>query len=442
MKVLNNVITDVVEHHMCCGCGVCTAVCPNDALKMVYIQGEPRPYIKPALCTGCGRCLSACPDCTGRELDTSDAGSRIWVGYSTDDKQRLQSASGGVLTETLLHLLRAKEIDAACVAAPGFIGRDLNSWFQMKCVDTEEELRRCATSKYYPLHHADTLQKIKESHYENVAVVALPCAAQAIRNAMRLDAKLCKRIKFIFSPVCGHNVGTQFLACLFNRLHIVPRDVADFRFRDKSHTTDAMKYNFKLECNNGRTQLISFDNEHILQLWTGHLFSLTRCFFCEDFAGDYADCSFADAWLEEYRKDIRGHNFILSRSLETARILCDMRSKGKVVLQPAHYALFEQAQLYPLRFKKKRLRPRLAAARLLGLSPPKALVEKYANRNPSCLYGEVLREALLLIKVRAYKKWTVVKPLTANRIFRMLEAMLNPSLLMTKLLSCAAKKPV
>jgi heterodisulfide reductase subunit A len=50
-----------VNEELCAGCGVCSKVCPYEAIEIVTEEGLRKSKVNEALCKGCGTCVSACP---------------------------------------------------------------------------------------------------------------------------------------------------------------------------------------------------------------------------------------------------------------------------------------------------------------------------------------------------------------------------------------------
>jgi heterodisulfide reductase subunit A len=50
-----------VNEDLCAGCGICSKLCPYEAIEMVYENDRRRSKVNEALCKGCGTCASACP---------------------------------------------------------------------------------------------------------------------------------------------------------------------------------------------------------------------------------------------------------------------------------------------------------------------------------------------------------------------------------------------
>jgi heterodisulfide reductase subunit A len=50
-----------VNEDLCAGCGICSKLCPYEAIEMVLEGDRRKSKINEALCKGCGTCASACP---------------------------------------------------------------------------------------------------------------------------------------------------------------------------------------------------------------------------------------------------------------------------------------------------------------------------------------------------------------------------------------------
>jgi heterodisulfide reductase subunit A len=50
-----------VNEELCAGCGVCSALCPYEAIELTAVDGKRKSKVNEALCKGCGTCVAACP---------------------------------------------------------------------------------------------------------------------------------------------------------------------------------------------------------------------------------------------------------------------------------------------------------------------------------------------------------------------------------------------
>ncbi len=50
-----------VDEELCAGCGVCSVLCPYEAIQIVTEDMKRKSKVNEALCKGCGTCVAACP---------------------------------------------------------------------------------------------------------------------------------------------------------------------------------------------------------------------------------------------------------------------------------------------------------------------------------------------------------------------------------------------
>jgi heterodisulfide reductase subunit A len=50
-----------VNEDICVGCGLCSSLCPYEAIEIIAEDGKRRSKVNEALCKGCGTCVAACP---------------------------------------------------------------------------------------------------------------------------------------------------------------------------------------------------------------------------------------------------------------------------------------------------------------------------------------------------------------------------------------------
>ena len=50
-----------VNEDICVGCGLCSSLCPYEAIEIITEDGKRRSKVNEALCKGCGTCVAACP---------------------------------------------------------------------------------------------------------------------------------------------------------------------------------------------------------------------------------------------------------------------------------------------------------------------------------------------------------------------------------------------
>ena len=373
-----NVQTTVVAHNLCCGCGVCAAICPVECIEIRFDENlEYKPFVDSDACTSCGLCIRVCPSnqktslsvgetfrenhLNAKENDFLGLFLNCYVGYVTRLEDRFASASGGLLTAVLEELLTQNFVDAAVVVGNSPY-ESTGKFFEVTLVNSVEDIRRNRGSKYYPVEYSQVIKKIGSERSRRYAMVALPCATLAIRKAQLLNAKLRENVPYILSPVCGHGVSAAYTEYLLRINAIDPSSVIEINYRDKKGISNANDYNFVVRYRGAdgvKVRRLGFLSSDVGKVWCNYLFTPNKCFYCTDFAGEFSDASFADAWLPEYIKDVNGTSIAITRNAEIDQLIKKMTDEGKLHLSLITPEKVIKAQWSALQFKKERIKGRI-----------------------------------------------------------------------------------
>lgn len=371
--------TRVADKDRCCGCGVCAAICPVEkCITMEFdVNGQYKPVVDHDICINCGLCLRVCPDDSEADTKVQELFEEnhpnleeneligpilsCYVGHVSNDQDRLASASGGILTAVLEQLIEAGEIDAVALAGESNY-RSTKKFFESALVTSNAEIRANRRSKYYPLEYSK-LMKVMKSDDRRYAVVAIPCVTKAIRKAQRYNLRLQRNIRYILTSVCGHNVSTFYTEYLLWTNGIDPSSVIKFTYREKEETPTADDFNLSVEyrskCGKTEVKRLGFHRSNVGKTWYSYMFAMNKCLYCTDFAGELSDASFADAWLPEYVKDVRGTSLVMVRSVEIDRILLKLAEAGKLQLRPIPKDKIIEAQRKRFYQKKELIKGRI-----------------------------------------------------------------------------------
>lgn len=358
MKTLDT-IESVVKRGICTQCGSCVAVCPVDAIA---IKNDPRkglyvPHINQNLCTHCGLCIKICPGqfvdfpAMEQSIFTTPSKDRslgffinCYTGYSTDDKIRYHSSSGGIVSSMLIFALKNGLIDGALVTRMSknnplepepFIAR------------TPEEIMSAARSKYCPVPANIALREIMkvEGRY---AVVGLPCHIHGLRKIEAADIKLSRKIALRVGLFCGHSPNFLATEYFLLRHRIARNHVSGLDYRG-----EGWPGGITIRPRKGQPVFIPhFEAWKYLDV----AFTPWRCLLCIDGANEFADISFGDAWLDEFSGENKGTSLVMTRTPLGEEILQKLISEGRVItatVSPQKAALSQQY------FENKKIYPRL-----------------------------------------------------------------------------------
>ena len=204
-----NVTQQIIPDDLCSGCGACTGVCPADALVIDSLSSY-KPVIDEAKCTNCGLCYEVCPGkgylvCQLAQVSCDDKTKMhptygpvryFWLGHSTDSQLRLESASGGIGTALLVHLLETKQVDAVAVVAME------NSYPQAKLTDDPEVVMSAKASKYSPVPMMQLIKELKKNP-QKIAMPVTPCQLAAFLAATQKIKKIRECLVLAIGLFCG-----------------------------------------------------------------------------------------------------------------------------------------------------------------------------------------------------------------------------------------------
>lgn len=380
-----NVLDTVVRHNFCCSCGICAAVCPSGQLRMVETEhGEYRPRATAQCAESCSLCLDVCPfsnehgqneDSLGDERFGGDPAcshhdSMGWVreafvGGLADEGERLKAPSGGLATALLCQLLRSKEIDAAIVPQP--LGE--RPWYRFGIAETQEQVLASRGSVYHVAAFDKVISQVLAGPERSYAVVALPCAAKAIRLAQKRIPALRRRIRYILGLTCGGYRSLLFADVL---TALMGRSKGVLRYRSKRYARNARDYRVELNTAGSvrSVRMLGLFG----YLWINEVGGLQSCQFCDDVFAESADATFMDAWLPEYNADRRGTNLVISRNERLGAILTTLFDGGQCEGGPVALEKIEQSQIGVLKGRRNLLAARCrVAGETLGYVPNKRL---------------------------------------------------------------------
>lgn len=396
VEVAENVVSVIVDADICIGCGICASICPSTSLKMEMNEfGEYKPRVL-GECSGCGLCLKVCPfndnqdneDTLGQRLydeasevrHESSLGylRKCYVGYVTDEKDRLSSASGGLASFVLKTLLNSKSVDGVITAMPTYESVPL---FGFQIIASSEQLDEARGSVYYPLQMADVLREVITGPERRYAITALPCFAKAIRLAQQVNPELKRRIKFILGLTCGGCPNAQFTQLLSCTAGLANPERVNYR--SKQEAEQANDYRFVCHTGNKVGRPLPLSSVFGF-MWENGLFFHRSCDFCDDVFAELADMTFMDAWLSKYIPNSKGTSLSVCRNQYLEQLIEDQIKRGFLSVYEIPDELVLKSQDSVIQYKGAKLGFRLHSAQQLSdYVPVKRVNPAFQNQTHS-----------------------------------------------------------
>ncbi len=304
------ILTEIVEKHLCCGCGMCTVACPHGVLTM---QETPAGFLRatasdPSACSHCGLCERVCPGWDlheSRDAAGSDAALEAYWGYADDRLERAEGVSGGVVTALVTRLLATGAITGALVVR---WGREDVLRPEPIIARTADEIRSAQKSKYCMVPTATALDALDSFEDERLAVVGLPCHLRALERALDMNVIPARSIALRVGLICDRVLSYRVIDALIARAGSTPREVSAFNYRDKR--ARGWPGGVAVETDDGDVRFLSQRSR--TQLKEAH--TPVRCVVCADKFNSSADIVIGDAYGYDGQDADEGLSAVLVRS--------------------------------------------------------------------------------------------------------------------------------
>ncbi|MBN2151690.1 MAG: Coenzyme F420 hydrogenase/dehydrogenase, beta subunit C-terminal domain [Candidatus Lokiarchaeota archaeon] len=231
------IISEVLDKHKCCDCGICQSVCFLAGAGVIKYERPAYRVYDDEKCARCGFCQAACPVTS---YDTSDSDYRIFRGFIGNHmsirsfKSKVpgvaeRAQDGGAVTSMLLYMIENNVVDAVMVT------RFLKGWEPSSFLTNKrEDIIAAAGSKYAtnPVFNAITSLKdlppaevakygVKKIDDLRIAVVGLPCQISGLTKVQNLGIFPSNLIKVKVGLFCFKNYNwMRFQEFLTKKLKI------------------------------------------------------------------------------------------------------------------------------------------------------------------------------------------------------------------------------
>ena len=227
----------LADKESCTACGACAFVCAKNCITMIEDEhGSVYPSLDSTNCVECGRCQKTCPILSPLDVNTPQIAYSAW---SSDEKERETSASGGIAAE-----IYKKAISEGCDIAGAVQQDDFRVVMQLS--SDEKAILKFKNSKYVFSEAWHVYQEIKQSLKadKNVVFIGLPCQVAALRKIFR------KNEKILFVEVVCH--GTAPFSYLKQHIEHIEHTKNEKAIRMSFRDPDTYTYTFTLYNKDGK----------------------------------------------------------------------------------------------------------------------------------------------------------------------------------------------
>jgi len=325
-------LREIKEAGLCCGCGTCVGMCPENALSIVY-GDDPFPSLDANRCIDCGICRKVCPakglplrECrsgTGIVHDLLGRYEGIYYGHTCDDSLRSRAASGGIGSEILRWLLATQKVERVAVV----IWEDDRP--SIRLTNDPADVVAAAKSVYCYVPLNTLIPEILRGAGK-VALPATPCQLAGLELAGRCRPELAERIAFRVGLFCGY--AQTYGAVTAIKRHIL--GTTDCRFVGWRESP----YPGHLVCRRGQEEarLLIYDGLDVVVPF----YTMPRCFLCEDGTNELADIALGD--VHSFGRD---ETVMITRTAQAEEVVKNMESADRIRISPKGSREIENGQL-------------------------------------------------------------------------------------------------
>jgi len=365
-------IRDVVEGHLCTGCGVCAYLSSDNLEMRDELEYGKRPVLKKTAPVNESAELFAC--CPGSHLERlpplehniksleKSWGNvlEVWEAFATDEQIRHAGSSGGVLTALSLYCLEQEKMAHIVHTKADPQTPYLNT---TACSSNKEKLMAGTGSRYAPSSPCEKLNTIEAANAPCV-FIGKPCDVAAVHKARVIRPKLNENLGLVMSFFCAGVPSTAGTVKLMQTQGVSDKNtVTSLRYRGNGWPgLWTVQYQ---EDGQVKQQQLTYQ-----QSW-GELQKdrQWRCYICPDHIGEFADIAIGDPWYREVQSE-QGRSMIVVRTERGRQIVKAAADAGYLVLEEADSKILPQSQPN-LEQTKAWLWGRLFALNLAGAAVPK-----------------------------------------------------------------------
>lgn len=306
---------EISKASQCCGCAACEAVCPKKCITLVNDrEGFAYPKVNAQMCIHCNACEKVCPIIKSESARRNENVLATYVGYTTNEKLRLESSSGGVFSLIATHVLKQKGIVFGAAYDEQFCVRHI-------AVEKQDELFRLRGSKYSQSTITGIYLKVRDELVNGRIVLfsGTACQVSGLKKYLKKDYPNLITVDILCHGVPSPAVWERYI----KELEALNGKLLSVNLRAK--TKGWYDYSSEFRFESGETVEHSHFMDSYMRLFLSDICLRPSCYECEFKSMDRtSDITLGDSWeidklLPEFNDD-KGTSVIIIHSNSGANI--------------------------------------------------------------------------------------------------------------------------
>ena len=315
---------NIPNYKLCTGCGLCSNICPSDALIMrENEEGFRSPSFDENKCIQCKKCIGICPPLNINRTRGDSIDIKSYAFWASDSS-REHSSSGGAFS------LFAEEV---LKHGGSVYGAKYNNNLQMVehiKVDKIEELESICRSKYVQSYFEDIYMEVKkqlEKSDKQILVVGCPCQIAALLQFLGNNYENLFTIDFICDGVPAPGMLKRYIDEFEFQSSII-----DIHFRTKYNGWNPTCLEILLEDGTIERRDIGKDSyEKYFHSFMGLRYSCYTCVFAE--LPHKSDITLGDFWgVQNYDQrwnDDKGTSIVIVNTEKGEKFFEQIKNKAQ-----------------------------------------------------------------------------------------------------------------
>lgn len=263
-----NNIMDIDNLKNCTGCGVCEAICPNNAIKIkLNNEGFYNPILNNKECISCGLCKKICYRFEKNFLDTKKGKIKAYSAINKNTTLLKACSSGGISEEIMKYCINQGYI------VVGVEYDYSNNNARTTTCNNINLIEKYRGSKYIQSYTVAALKQVIKNKNKKFAIFGTPCQIYAIRKYI----KMYRLENILLIDFFCHGVPTLFLWKSYINKYNLPLKKIKFRTKDYGWHN----YSLRIIDRNGEEFLSSKINDKFYDLFFSKLCFNTACYDCK-----------------------------------------------------------------------------------------------------------------------------------------------------------------
>ncbi len=276
------------EKKDCCGCMACVPVCPENCIAVtVDEEGFEYPVRDAARCTDCGKCTAVCPVVNKPKPASEDGFPKAYAAWSTDEKTRWESSSGGVFSELARIVFREGGVVFGAAFSDDFYR------VHHIAVRSEADLCRLRGSKYVQSSTVGVFPQVKEllAQGRKVFFSGTPCQISALHNFIGVENENLITCDLLCYGVPSPLVFEKYIK---EQEQCCNSSIKKFSFRDKKNGWNFSSVFFELQ--NGKYFRRPNSRDVYMHGFWKRIFVRPVCYSCQFHVAKTSSITLGDFW--------------------------------------------------------------------------------------------------------------------------------------------------